>query len=304
MTARALPISEGAAPIRDRLTTTVLLAALLHAVVIVGVTFGSGLADERSTAPGLEVLLVSDDIPEARENANARYLAQRTQLGSGMEDGKNSTVPRPVAESVAQAGIPDGDVATDQNGGPDLRPSERVLTTNAPQPDILYFSPPAEASSARDMPLLVAGNGRETRPGDTNPDDASLRGPQRDELWTTPDTREAVLAPYLVAWRDKIERLGTLNFPVAARRHKASSNPVLEVAIAADGSLHEAKIRRTSGSLPLDQATLDILKLASPFDPFPKELAVRYRVLRFAYEWRFEDSAPGRGILTAPAASD
>ena len=298
-----LPLSEGTAPIRERLMTTALLAALLHAVIIVGVTFG-GLAETRSSAPGLEVLLVTDDIPAARENPNARYLAQRTQLGSGVEDGSNNSVPRPAAESLAQVGAPDGERSAAANGGLDQRPSERVLTTSAPQPDILYFSPPAAASSAADMPLLVDGNGRQVRPGDTNPDDTQLRGPPREELWTTPDTREAVLAPYLVAWRDKIERLGTLNFPVAARRHQASSNPVLEVAIAADGSLHEAKIRRTSGSLPLDQATLDILKLASPFDPFPRELAARYGVLRFAYEWRFEGSTLGRGVLTAPADAE
>ena len=30
-----------------------------------------------------------------------------------------------------------------------------------------------------------------------------------------------------------------------------------------------------------------ILRLASPFDPFPPELARDYRVLRFAYEWQF-----------------
>ncbi|MBK6596571.1 MAG: TonB family protein [Proteobacteria bacterium] len=303
MNGQAQALVDGSTSIRDRLMTTVLLAALLHAVVIVGVTFG-GLPDERSTAPGLEVLLVSDDVPSARENPNARYLAQRTQLGAGADDGTNNTVPRPVAESLATDGAPDGDFTAAANGGLGQRPSERVLTSAAPQAEILYFAPPAQAAETRDMPLLVDGSSAQNRAGDTNPDDASLRGPQREELWTTPDTREAVLAPYLVAWRDKIERLGTLNFPVAARRHKASSNPVLEVAIAADGTLYEAKVRRSSGSLPLDQATLDILKLASPFDPFPKELAARYGVLRFAYEWRFEGITPGRGVLTAPADAE
>ena len=54
-------------------------------------------------------------------------------------------------------------------------------------------------------------------------------------------------------------------------------------------------IRRTSGSPELDQAALEILKLASPFDPFPPELAAKYRVLRFAYEWQFSGGAPGAG---------
>ena len=55
------------------------------------------------------------------------------------------------------------------------------------------------------------------------------------------------------------------------------------MAILADGTLESATIMRSSGSPKLDQAALDILKLASPFDPFPKELAEKYRLLRFKY---------------------
>ena len=72
--ARALQLREGIAPTRDRLTTTVFMAALVHGVIIVGVTFGSsGRANQG--APGLEVLLVSEDVPEARSNDTATYLA-------------------------------------------------------------------------------------------------------------------------------------------------------------------------------------------------------------------------------------
>ena len=63
----------------------------------------------------------------------------------------------------------------------------------------------------------------------------------------------------------------------------------MEVGIAANGVLEKVVIRRTSGYPELDQAALAILKLASPFDPFPPELAHEYRVLRFAYEWQFVD---------------
>jgi protein TonB len=65
------------------------------------------------------------------------------------------------------------------------------------------------------------------------------------------------------------------------------ASPVLEVAIESSGTLSKAVIRTSSGYPELDQAALSILKLASPFDPFPPELAKEYRVLRFAYEWQF-----------------
>jgi len=134
-------------------------------------------------------------------------------------------------------------------------------------------------------------------------EDQKLRGPKRDELWVTPDTREALVAPYLVMWRTRIEQLGTMNFPQAAWRAPGTRNPDVEVVILSDGTLESATIVRSSGSAKLDQAATDILKLASPFDPFPKELADHYRLLRFTYGWEFDGGAVHRGTVTAPADS-
>src|SRR5256885_6193119 len=82
MARRALMLREGKAPVWDRLLTMLFLAGLLHGLVILGLTF-SASAGDRGSAPGLEVLLVSDELPEADRNPSATYLAQRTQLGSG-----------------------------------------------------------------------------------------------------------------------------------------------------------------------------------------------------------------------------
>jgi periplasmic protein TonB len=64
---------------------------------------------------------------------------------------------------------------------------------------------------------------------------------------------------------------------------------VLEVAIAADGSLQEVIVRSSSGQRGLDLAAVQILRLAAPFAPFPESLRREYDVLRFAYEWRFSE---------------
>jgi periplasmic protein TonB len=164
---------------------------------------------------------------------------------------------------------------------------------------VSYF---AEAPDTGAPELIAAPP--DVRPADTvGPDDdtgpAQLRGPKRDELWVTPDSRAASLAPYLDAWRHKVERIGTLNYPTAARRSGPTTSPVLEVAISANGALQTAKIRQSSGDPGLDQASLDILKLASPFDPFPAELERQYHVLRFAYEWQFVGGRVQSGGVSA-----
>ena len=55
----------------------------------------------------------------------------------------------------------------------------------------------------------------------------------------------------------------------------------------ADGHLEEISVRRSSGHAELDNAAVRIVRLASPFDPFPPAMRDRYPMLRFAYEWRF-----------------
>jgi TonB family protein len=170
-------------------------------------------------------------------------------------------------------------------------------------PEILYFAPPASLTESPEVPVHAEGTSERDKLGIDDNESQKLRGPQRDELWLTPDTREALVAPYLVAWRTKIERLGTMNFPQAAWRAPGTRNPDVEVIILSDGTLESATVVHSSGSAKLDQAAVDILKLASPFDPFPRELADRYRLLRFTYGWEFDGGQSQSGTVTAPADS-
>jgi len=291
-------LREGKAPAWERLITTLFLAALVHGLFIIGVTFNAA-AEDKGSAPGLEVLLVSDELTEAHQNADATYLAQRTQLGSGntrehvKPHNRASAIPAPQ-----HAGSREGDSLA-ASGDLAGNHQERVLTTTAWNTEVRYVADLGDSGSLRTRPLLLEQRASAPPGSEEASGPAELRGPQRDELWITPDTRVSVLAPYLDAWRRKVERIGTRNFPVAARTSRATSSPLVAVTIAADGSIREALIRRSSGDPELDQAALATLKLASHFDPFPPELAARYHVLHFAYEWQFTGGRGGSGAVTA-----
>jgi periplasmic protein TonB len=290
-------LREGVAPVWDRLLTMIFLAALLHGLFIIGLTFNAA-AEDQSEAPGLEVLLVTEELPEADSNPTATYLAQRTQKGSG--NTRASVAPHNQAAAVplqAHAGTDAGNSLAD-SGDLSGSPDERVLTSSGWSTKVVYLADLGSSGTTRDKPLLIdTPHNAQPAPEDDN-GPAQLKGPQRDELWVTPDTRAATLAPYLDAWRRKVERIGTLNYPTAARVAAAALSPVVEVGINADGTLDRAVIRRSSGNPELDQAALAILKLASPFDAFPPELAGQYRVLRFAYEWQFSGGRSQRGTLS------
>jgi protein TonB len=275
------------------------LAALLHGLLILGLTFNANAGDHDS-APGLQVLLVSDEVPETERNDSATYLAQRTQLGSG--NTQESVAPRNPSSSLPipeQEGVVGGDSLAkneDRTGNPD----ERVITTTGWNVHVQYLAKAGDAGTSSDRPMLLEQqNSRQPGPEDEN-GPATLRGPKRDELWVTPDSRAATLAPYLDGWRRRVEHIGTINYPTAARHLGVKASPIVEVGIASDGTLDRAIIRQSSGYPELDEAALQILKLASPFDPFPPELAHRYRVLRFAYEWQFVGGRMRGGSVAVP----
>jgi protein TonB len=289
-------LREGRAPVWDRLLTMIFIVALLHGLIILGVTFNA--AASAKGAPGLEVLLVSEELPTADKNPNATYLAQRTQIGSGNTRTPVAPRNRSSAVPLAQhAGTPQGTSLEDSDAAGSSE--ERVLTTSAWTTDVRYLADNGASGTRRNQPLLI-DTPAVAEPGPEDEQNSpELRGPKRDELWVSPDTRASIVAPYLDGWRRKVERMGDLHFPAAARAANAAANPVIEVGIASSGKLDRAVITRSSGNPELDQAALSILKLASPFDPFPPDVAAQYRVLRFSYEWQFVGGRIARGHVTA-----
>ena len=282
--------------VRDRLVTTLFAAAMLHGIVIAGITFSGSIG---GAAPGLDVIIVSDEVPAADSNDSAQYLAQRSQLGGGSTRDKVTPLAKASPPRLQQRGEPQGTSLGDIRGVADSDPP--VLSTRSRQPTVRWLGASGSASTAGPVPLLLDAPQASASAGHGDDDAAQLSGPHHDELWITPNTRESRLAPWLDAWRRKVEQLGTLNYPAAARRSGLGANPVLEVTINRDGSLADAQVRRSSGDPAVDQAALGILRLASPFDAFPRDLTDSFRVLRFAYEWQFDSGVAARGVLSVPS---
>jgi protein TonB len=100
-------------------------------------------------------------------------------------------------------------------------------------------------------------------------------------------TQEYRFAQYVEDWRQKIERIGTLNYPDAARG-KIYGTLVLSVLIRADGSVDRVEINRSSGHKVLDEAAQRIVLLASPFAAFPPDIRRDTDILEITRTWKFE----------------
>ena len=91
----------------------------------------------------------------------------------------------------------------------------------------------------------------------------------------------------MFGWRLKIERIGELNYPQAARDRRLYGSLVVTVSIRADGSLESVDINRSSGERILDQAAVRIVNLAAPYAPFPPDIAKDTDILSITRTWQF-----------------
>ncbi|MDJ0758789.1 MAG: energy transducer TonB [Woeseiaceae bacterium] len=280
----------------DRLPAMLFLAALIHGVLIIGIGFNPELPRHFAEAISLEVTIVADPDQVIDRPDRAEYLAQASQEGGGntMEQTRASA-PLRNESPLDNLGDEDGnhfiDTRTLEQRADELiaaqsPSSQRVRDDNR-------MDPKPEQLTAQ---MLESGQDI-TLPLPQEPDATLKIHDDKRQLIISADTRESNIAAYLDSWKRRIERVGEQYFPDVAAG--LSGSPTLEVSIDASGELSAVVIRKSSGSRILDEAALDILERASPFDPFPPEVRAEYDELRFAYKWLFGDGQMATTVASA-----
>jgi protein TonB len=99
--------------------------------------------------------------------------------------------------------------------------------------------------------------------------------PRRKEI--SPATKEVEYATYYAAWRDKIEKVGTDNYPPEARG-KLYGELIITVSIWSDGRIENITIHKSSGQAVLDKAAIRIFKIAAPYGQFSEKMREKYQV--------------------------
>ena len=92
---------------------------------------------------------------------------------------------------------------------------------------------------------------------------------------------------YLERWRERIEAVGNLNYPQEARSQGIEGSLRLLVTLQSDGTVQELVMLKSSGSTLLDDAAFNIVRTASPFEPFPEDMRARIDKLEIIRTWKF-----------------
>ena len=277
---------------RLRVRTSFVFSVLVHLFVIFGVNFKvPDKSHFENPNAKLEVVLVNAKSSVAPVKADA--MAQHNLDGGGNTDEKRrAQSPLPVVKQAK----PEADVKLALSRVERLEREARQLMTDAkakaqmetavatPAPAPPAESDPKATLQASDImqrsleiARLEAKISRDWQ--------AYQERPRRRFIGAR--TQEYRFARYIEDWRQKIERIGELNYPQAARDLKLSGSLVVTVAIKADGTVEQVDINRPSGNKVLDEAARRIVQLAAPFAPFSADIAKDVDILHITRTWTF-----------------
>jgi protein TonB len=300
-------LAEPPAPPGDRLGLSLTLAIVLHALLILGVSFvpsrPAGVPEE-----SLDVILVQER--SEKPPGKADFLAQTSVDGGGdakTRERPGTPLPSPIPGDKAELALAVSEAApsppapasqarvaaTESAADKAANPAKAAKPADSTEADLAEQTPaaPSQAQQASptaaqlmDSSFAIASLNAEIRDRLVS----QARGPRRK--FVTSMTHEYKYAAYMESWRSKVERIGNLNYPEEARRLGLSGSLILDVALHNDGSIEDIAVRRSSGQPILDQAAIRIVKLASPFAKFPEDIKSDADVLHITRTWQFLNS--------------
>ena len=267
-----------------RLGATLVLSLLVHGLLVLGIGFAT--EDAAPVMPTLDVILTETTSPLTQ--AQADFLAQASNQGGG----EHEAPTRPRDAQIGQVPQEDSGVAPMElrAQSPDVQPppQDRVVAstrgeTALPAPDPTQQTDPSTLPRGaekieRDLAMARLAAEIHLR------SERYARRPKRK--FVSASTQEYAYAAYLRQWVDRVERVGNLNYPDEARRRQLAGELVISVAIRRDGSVERADIIRSSGTPLLDDAALNIARLAEPYPPLPAT-EENVDVLHVTRTWNF-----------------
>lgn len=278
----------------DRAGLSFFVSILTHMIIILGITFALPKLTEIDGLPTLEITLVQTHTDKAPEKAD--YLAQANQQGGG-------TTPRP---ETAKSPLPITEIGESNVTIPVQQAMPRPhIKSEKEQTELLA----SKKSSSKVLQTKSRPDKQDQRTLPANPGilknqqylrERSRLNAQLSRQWNeyqqlprrkyiNARTKEFKYASYMVAWQAKVERVGNINYPEEARRRGLSGDLVLDVVLAANGSLDEVKIIRSSGHKLLDDAAMRIVALSAPFSAFPESIRRETDLLHVTRTWKFNE---------------
>ena len=259
---------------RDLLSVTAFFSALIHATIILGISFKlPDIASLNNTDNSLDVILLNTANNEAP--VEAETVSTSNNEGGG-EDDQEATSPIPyepvrpspvksvvkVAEQEAEKKISPDQLITAQQGDVSVQrmaPDETRLESKSEQKGSDVFTTKSQRQLERER--LIAKI-RQTE------EDYNKR-PKK--VFLSPTTKEHGAAKYLDEWRKRVVTTGNADYPLQIKARELTGTLILSVSINPNGTVNDIDILTPSPHRLLNEAAVRFVRDASPFQSFPED---------------------------------
>tara|TARA_B100000749_G_scaffold724_1_gene610 strand:+ start:5770 stop:6645 length:876 start_codon:yes stop_codon:yes gene_type:complete len=275
---------------RERFGFTIFLSVCFHAIVILGVSFtylgklNNNNALEVTFAQHHSILTPDDVRFVTRESQNGDRAIDEASVPSKpfKSDFNNNLIqkilPVPGMVDIANEAEMQNIAIISTSAGKDKTNQQlEVLEPKKQQPA-------SEESTSKELSVVI----RSLQEQLNIRRQAYDKRPRRYTI-SSASTKKSHDALYLDNWRRRIEAIGNINYPKEARREQIYGSLRLLVALLPNGEVKRIRVMKSSQHKVLDQAAIEIVELAAPFQPFPQAMRDEVDILEIIRTWHFHE---------------
>ncbi len=295
------------------ITVAIWVSILIHAVILT-IKFQPELKKFADHLPSLDVVLVNSKTKNAPDKAELLAQANLDRGGNTDANRKLKTAlpapdqkttevklkPNAEARNAAKSAKLKAQEAREQKRVDELEKQAQELLTQIKSSKKIESNPTQNAASAEpeqgeqkvktkslDRADLIAASLEMDRlqAQIAKQQDEYQKRPKRKFIGAR--TKEYRFALYVESWRQKVERIGNMNYPEAAKAQKLYGQLRMTVSINADGSLESVVIDQKSNYQVLDDAAKRIVELGAPYTTFPEDIKKDTDILSITRTWTF-----------------
>ncbi len=295
------------------MTIAIWVSVFVHTAIL-SIKFEPELRKLADHMPSLDVVLVNAKTKQAPDKAELLAQANLDRGGNTEANRKMKTAlpspkekttevklkPNSEARSAAKSAKLKAQEAREQKRVDELEKQAQELLTQINSSKTIESNPTQNAASAEPEQGEQKAKAKALDRADLIA--ASLEmdrlqaqiAKQQDEYQKRPKrkfigarTKEYRFAMYVESWRQKVERIGNMNYPEAARAQKLYGQLRMTVSIKADGSLESVVIDQASPHDVLNEAAKRIVELAAPYAVFPEDIKKDTDILSITRTWTF-----------------
>ncbi|TXS90671.1 energy transducer TonB [Parahaliea maris] len=271
------------------------VALALHVALLLGVSFDA-VTDDEHYRPQIDVTLARRPAEQAPDDAT--HVAQVNQLGSG-ETSERAEIssqasptlfnPEPAQQALSPRELREQRNQHERQLATIAEAERRLAEAQAAEEQMdsamLGISPEVDELT-RELANLEATRDKQA---------ANYSNMPRVRRLTSLSTRESIDAAYLHDWRQRVEAVGNQYYPEASIRYGIYGSLRLLVVIDHSGHLEDIRVLSSSGYALLDEAAIKIVRMASPYAPFPPELRATTDKLEIIRTWQFQENRLSSG---------